>query len=149
MPIFATNDVAATMFVNGDTEWTGQFFPNVDEAVIAQNPDDLNCWWPAVTSDGFFIMNGTKQPWDDPIVRKAVSMSFDREQLILVAFQGKTTAADITGLSSGYAAWKVEDLSTLGDNWATSAITGRRSMSRRPTRCSMKPATPRAPMASA
>ncbi len=119
MPIFGTNDVAATMFVNGDTEWTGQFFPNVDQAVIAQNPTDLHCWWPAVTSDGFFMMNGSKKPWDDPIVRKAVSLSFDREQLITVAFQGATTPADVTGLSAGYAAWKVSDVASLGDNWAT------------------------------
>mgnify|MGYP000920357512 CR=1 FL=1 len=117
MPIFGTNDVAATMFVNGDTEWTGQFFPNVDEAVIAKNPTDLHCWWPAVTSDGFFMMNATKKPWDDPIVRKAVSMAFDREQLILVAFQGKTTPADITALSDGYAAWKVKDVASLGEDW--------------------------------
>jgi peptide/nickel transport system substrate-binding protein len=117
MPAFGTNDVAATMFVNGDTEWTGQFFPNVDQAIIAQNPEDLHCWWPSVTSDQFFMMNATKKPFDDPVVRKAISMSFNREQLILVAIQGASTAGDITGLSSGYAAWKVADTSTLGEDW--------------------------------
>jgi peptide/nickel transport system substrate-binding protein len=117
MPAFSGNDTAATMFVAGETEWTGQFFNNVDEAVLAQNPEDLHCWWPAVTSDQFFMVNATKPPFDDPIVRKAISMSFNREQLILIALQGKSTPSDVTGLSSGYAFWKVEDLNTLGEDW--------------------------------
>ena len=113
---FSGNDTAATMFVNGDVEWTGQFYPNVQEAVLSKNPEDLHCWWPAVTSDQLFMVNTTKAPFDDAVVRKAISMSFDREKLIEIAIQGSSTAADVTGLSSGYAAWKVEDPSALG-NW--------------------------------
>jgi len=45
-------------------------------------------------------------------------MSFDRAKLIQIALQGKSEAGDVTGLSSGYAAWKVADPSTLGD-WTT------------------------------
>jgi peptide/nickel transport system substrate-binding protein len=115
MPAFSGNDAAATMMVNGDTEWTGQFFNNVDEAVLANNPN-AHCWWPAVTSDQFFQVNGTIPPFDDPTVRKAISMSFDRETLIQIALQGKSSPSDVTGLSDGYAAWKVDDPTTLG-NW--------------------------------
>lgn len=115
MPAFSGNDAAATMMVNGDSEWSGQFFNNVDEAVLANNPD-AHCWWPAVTSDQFFTVNGTIETFSDPVVRKAISMSFDREKLILIALQGKSSPADVTGLSDGYAAFKVDDPSTLG-NW--------------------------------
>lgn len=115
MPAFSGNDAAATMMVSGDSEWSGQFFNNVDEAVLANNPD-AHCWWPAVTSDQFFMVNGTIKPFDDPVVRKAISMSFDRQKLILIALQGKSSPSDVTGLSDGYAAWKVEDPSSLG-NW--------------------------------
>jgi peptide/nickel transport system substrate-binding protein len=115
MPAFSGNDAAATMMVSGDSEWSGQFFNNVDEAVLANNPD-AHCWWPAVTSDQFFMMNATKPPFDDPIVRKAISMSFDRTKLIEIALQGKSSPSDVTGLSAGYAAWKVADPTTLG-NW--------------------------------
>ena len=120
MPAFSGNDAAATMFVSGDLDWTGQFFSNVDDAVLANNEND-KCWWPAVTSDQFFIVNGTMKPFDDPIVRKAISMSFDRNQLIQLALQGKSTSSDVTGLSSGYAAWKVADPTTLGD-WTTQNV---------------------------
>ena len=118
MPAFSGNDAAATMMVAGETEWTGQFFNNVDQAVLANN-SSAKCWWPTVTSDAFFIMNATKAPFDDPIVRKAISMSFDRAKMIEIALQGKSSPADVTGLSAGYAAWKVSDLTTLGDNWTT------------------------------
>ncbi len=111
---FSGNDTAAAMFVNGDVQWTGQFFPNVDTAVIAKNPTDLHCWWPTVTSEALFMMNTTKKPFDDVVVRKAISMSFNRTQLIQVALQGKSSPADVTGLSSGYAAFKVADPTTLG-----------------------------------
>jgi peptide/nickel transport system substrate-binding protein len=57
-----------------------------------------------VTSDQFFQVNGTIKPFDDPIVRKAISMSFDREKLIQIALQGKSSPSDVTGLSDGYAA---------------------------------------------
>jgi peptide/nickel transport system substrate-binding protein len=112
---FSGNDTAATMFVNGDTHWTGQFFPNWQEAVVAKNPEDLHCWWPTVTSDQMFMMNHTKKPFDDVVMRKAISMAFNREQLIEVAIQGTSTPGDVTALSSGYAAWKVEDPTTLAD----------------------------------
>ncbi len=115
MPAFSGNDAAATMLVAGEDEWSGQFLNNVDDAVLANNKD-VKCWWPTVTSDQFFMVNGTKKPFDDPVVRKAISMSFDRQKLILIALQGKSTSSDVTGLSSGYAFWKVADPTTLG-NW--------------------------------
>jgi len=116
MPAFTGNDVAATMFVNGDTEWTGQFFPNVQQAVLDQN-SDLSCYWPTITSDQLFMPNNAVAPLDDPIVRKAISMGFDREQIILIALQGASSPSDVTGLSSGYSAWKVADVASLGDDW--------------------------------
>src|SRR5207253_2505762 len=59
-----------------------------------------------------------KKPFDDPVVRKAVSMSFNRDQMIQIAFQGTTHAADVTGLSDGFAAWKPADVKSLG-SWTT------------------------------
>lgn len=126
MPAFSGNDTAAAMMVSGDSEWSGQFFNNVDEAVLANNPE-AHCWWPTVTADQFFMVNGTKAPFDDPIVRKAISKSFDREKLIQIALQGKSTPSDVTGLSDGYSAWKVADPSALGD-WTTLDVEGANQM---------------------
>ncbi len=114
MPAFSGNDTVATMFANGDLDWTGQFFNNVDEAVLARNPKDLHCWWPPVTTDQLFMVNGTKAPFDDPVVRKAISMSFNRKMLIDIALQGKTIPSDVTALSLGFLLWKVKDPTPLG-----------------------------------
>lgn len=113
MPAYSGNDAAATMLVNGDTDWTGQFFPNVQQAVLDNNPN-AHCWWPLVTSDQMFMVNGTMAPFDDPVVRKAISMAFDREQLIQIAVQGASEPGDVTGLSGGYTAWKPSDPRSLG-----------------------------------
>ena len=64
------------------------------------------------------MMNTTKKPFDDVVMRKAISMAFDREALIQVALQGHSTPADVTGLSDGFALYKVDDVSSLG-TWTT------------------------------
>jgi peptide/nickel transport system substrate-binding protein len=118
MPAFSGNDTAANLFINGQSEWSGQFFANLQEAVLSKNPD-LACWWPLVTYQVLFITNTTKAPFNDVIVRKAISMAFDRTKLIDVALQGASKATDLTGMNDAYAKWKIKDLTTLGDNWVT------------------------------
>ena len=49
---------------------------------------------PTITSDQLFMPNNAVAPLDDPIVRKAISMGFDREQIILIALQGASTPSD-------------------------------------------------------
>ena len=111
---FSGNDTAATMFVAGQVDWSGQFFPNIQQAVISKNPTDLHYWWPTTTSTVLFMLNDTKKPFDDPIMRKAISMAFNREQLIQIAVQGASAPADVTSLSAGYSQYKVADPTTLG-----------------------------------
>lgn len=111
---FSGNEAAATMLVNGDIDWSGQFIANIDQAVVANNPD-VHYWWPP-TSDQFFMVNGAITPFEDPVVRKAISLCFDREKVVQLANQGASPIADVTGLASGtYSAWKVPDPSSLGD----------------------------------
>ena len=63
-------------------------------------------------------LNTTRKPFDDVNVRKAISMALDRQRIVTVAISGYSHPADVTGLSDGYAAWKVADPSKLGD-WTT------------------------------
>jgi peptide/nickel transport system substrate-binding protein len=118
MPAYSGNEAVATMLVNGDIDWSGQFIANIQKAVLDNNKN-VHAWWPA-TSVQFFMVNGTIKPFDDPVVRKAIGMCFDRNRIIQLANQGSSIPADITGLANeGYVGWKVADLATLGENWAT------------------------------
>lgn len=115
MPAYGGNDAVAVAFANGDIDWVAQFFPNMQQAIIDKNPTDLHFWWPTIGADVFFMLNTTVKPFDDPNVRKAVSLAFNREQMIQIALQGQSTPSDVTALSAGYATWKVEDPTALGD----------------------------------
>ncbi len=118
MPAFSGNDVAANMIINGQTEWSDQFFSNLQDAVLSKN-SDVACWWPLVSTQVLFITNTTKAPFSDVNMRKAISLAFDRKKIIDIALQGGSVATDLTGMNDAYAKWKVKDLTTLGDNWVT------------------------------
>lgn len=118
MPAFSGNDAAANMFVNGDTEWGGQFIANLNDTVLSKN-SDVGCWWPLVTFQVLFITNTTEPPFDDAVVRKAIGLAFDRPKLIDIALQGGSEPTNLTGMNDAYAKWKVQDLSILGDDWVT------------------------------
>jgi peptide/nickel transport system substrate-binding protein len=114
---YSGNEAEVAALVAGDLDWTGTVLPNIDEAVVAHNPDISYNPNPSGMTV-LMHLNPTVTPFDDVVVRKAMSMAIDREKILQVAFNGKAQAADVTGLSSVYATWKVSDPSSLG-NWTT------------------------------
>jgi len=118
IPAYGGNSQMGVAFAQGDIDWGGFFYADIDKALISKDPENLHYWFSTLGGTAMFMMNSTKKPFDDPVVRKAVSMSFNRDQMIQIAFQGTTHPADVTGLSDGFASWKPSDLSSLG-NWTT------------------------------
>jgi peptide/nickel transport system substrate-binding protein len=116
---YSGDDAVATMLAGGDVDWAGQGIMNLDKAVLANNPD-IKAWWPD-TALQTILVNGTVKPFDDPIVRKAMGYSFDREKLSQIGSQGLGKPADITGIAdAAYKGWKVDDVNSLGvENWCT------------------------------
>jgi peptide/nickel transport system substrate-binding protein len=66
-------------------------------------------------------LNTTKKPFDDPNVRKAISMAINRQQIVKIAMYDYTKPADVTGLSEAYPNYKVKDPASLGD-WTTFSV---------------------------
>lgn len=114
---FAGNDPQGLALADDQVDWSGAFVPDIQNTVIAQNPN-AGYWFPNYGGMVNLTPNTTKAPFDDPNVRKAISMALNREQMITVAVSDYTTPADVTGLSDAYAQFKVADPAQLGD-WTT------------------------------
>lgn len=103
---FAGNDGANLAAANGDVDWAPQFIPNIQQAFVDKDPDHRFYWFPQTGSMIQWMFNTTKAPFDNPNVRKALSMAVDREQVTSIGMQGYTSPADCTGLSGLYDTWR-------------------------------------------
>ena len=55
----------------------------------------------------FLYLNTQQPPFDQPEVRRALSMSLDRAKMVEVAMFNYTAPADETGLSDTYSSWRL------------------------------------------
>ena len=103
---FAGNDGANLAAVNGDVDWTDQFMPNIQKTFVDKDPAHRHFWFPPTGSMINWQLNTTKAPFNDPVVRKALSMAVDRDAVTKIGMAGYTVPADCTGLSGSYEKWK-------------------------------------------
>ncbi len=106
MLAFAGNDGANLAAANGDVDWAPQFMPNIQQSFVDKDPEHRFYWFPTIGSTISWQFNTTKAPFDNPDVRKALSLAVDRDQVTSIGMQGYTKPADCTGLSGAYDAWR-------------------------------------------
>ena len=106
MLAFSGNDGANLAAVNGDVDWADQFMPNIEKTFIAKDTAHRHYWFPPTGSMINWQLNTTKAPFNDPVVRKALSMAVDRDAVTKIGMAGYTVPADCTGLSGSYEKWK-------------------------------------------
>ncbi len=114
-PAFPGNDPANLALINGEVDWAGNFIPDIERTYVSKNPDNYGYWFPPTGATVMLYLNTTEKPFDNPDVRKAVSMAINREQIVNVAMYNYTKPADVTGLSDAYPSFKVEEPSSLVD----------------------------------
>lgn len=105
-PAFPGNDQVQLAMINGETDWADIFVPQIQTTYIDRDPEHFHYWFARTTFTAQLLMNNTVAPFDDPVVRKAVSMAIDRDQVVAVAMQGYTAPIDGTGLSDAFSNWK-------------------------------------------
>jgi peptide/nickel transport system substrate-binding protein len=104
-PAYPDNDAANLALVNGDLDWTGNFVPDIETTFVAKNKDNNHYF--IVGGDGIALMiNTALKPFDEPAVRKALSMGIDRDMVVKTAMYNYIPAADATGLGQTYKVWK-------------------------------------------
>ncbi len=104
-PAFPGNDQANMALVNDELDWAGNFVPDIEKTFVAKNPENFHYYF----AEGDMVLlyiNPTLKPFDNPEVRKAVSMGIDRKMVVDVAMFNYAPPADATGLSEGYKVWK-------------------------------------------
>ncbi len=104
-PAFADNDAANLALANGELDWAGNFVPDIDKTYVAKNPANFHYYFVGGGVISLMI-NPTLKPFDNPDVRKAISMGIDRKMIVQTAMFNYIPAADATGLGDTQAAWK-------------------------------------------
>ncbi|MGL4961060.1 MAG: ABC transporter substrate-binding protein [Inquilinus sp.] len=105
-PSYASNDAGTLGLINGDFEWMQLFIPDVENTFVARNPDHFRYWYPLIGEMVMLYANTATKPLDDIVLRKAIGMGVNRQQICTVAVYDYTRPADATGMSDLYAQWK-------------------------------------------
>lgn len=104
-PAYPGNDQANLALVSGELDWAGNFVPDIEKTYVAKNPQDFHYYF--VGGDPILLyINPTLKPFDNPEVRKAVSMGIDRKMITNVAMFDYVPPSDATGLSDQFKTWK-------------------------------------------
>ena len=104
-PAYADNDAANLGLASGDLDWTGNFVPDIQKTYVSKNPTDFHYYF--VGGDAVLLyLNLTLKPFDNPAVRKAISMGINRQMIVDTAEYGYIPPADATGLGDTYKNWK-------------------------------------------
>lgn len=103
---FSGNDALNLAAINGDVDWGVGFMQNIEDVYVSRDPENRQAWSPTVGSMIHFGLNTQVEPFDDVVVRKAISKAIDRDQVVQIGMMGYTHPADCTGLSDAYEAWK-------------------------------------------
>ncbi len=104
-PAYPGNDQANMALTNGELDWAGNFVPDIEKTYVSKDPANFHYYF--VGGDAVLLyLNPSLKPFDNPEVRKAISMGIDRKMVVNVAMFDYIPPADATGLGDTYGPWK-------------------------------------------
>lgn len=117
--ITGSEENKALLMSNHQLDSAMNITPGAFEAILARNPQavawfaDLPYAW-ADPCPRQLSFNTAVAPWDDPNMRKAVSMIIDRQQIIDVAYEGTSTASTTMFVQYGGMAPYIDAINAAG-----------------------------------
>jgi peptide/nickel transport system substrate-binding protein len=99
---YTDNNAQTTALSDGSNEWSFVFIPNYKTVFIDKDPAHYKVWAPGVLGIHGLYINTTKKPFDNPALRKAMSMVINREDIFNQAEAGyfHPLVTSVTGLPS-------------------------------------------------
>lgn len=94
------NNAQTTALATGASEWSYVFIPNVNAVYTSKDPAHNKLWFPPNLSvDGLFL-NTEQKPFDDPALRRAMSMVINRADIFKQGEAGyfKPQVDSVTGI---------------------------------------------------
>jgi peptide/nickel transport system substrate-binding protein len=114
-PAYPDNDSALLAMINGELDWSGNFYPDIEKTLISKDPKNLHYYF--VGGDAVMLyINPALKPFDNADVRKAVSMGIDRKQLVNVAMFDYVAPLTGAGLSDQYKQW-IDPAAVAAGTW--------------------------------
>jgi peptide/nickel transport system substrate-binding protein len=110
-PQISSNDAALEMMSKGEFDWAGIFVPDIDRTFVEKSPNN-KYWFPS--SDGVRLTfnyetenEAAKEAFSNIDFRKAVSLSMDREAMMMIGAYGYVTGDNpATGLPTSQWRWR-------------------------------------------
>ena len=114
-PAFLSNEQATIALISGEVDWSGNFIPAIDRIYVQKDPDNNHFWFPQSGTSIFLYLNTTQKPFDNADIRKAISMSINRELIVKVAMYDYTSVAHQTALSGAFENFRLPNNNILED----------------------------------
>jgi peptide/nickel transport system substrate-binding protein len=101
----ASNDASLLQIVNGDADWTHNFYPNVEQVYQAKDPKNYhNAYLTTALPIGLFF-DLTKYPYSLNAFRRGVSRAIDRKTVSKLGEYGYAPPTDALGIGNMYPKW--------------------------------------------
>jgi peptide/nickel transport system substrate-binding protein len=78
---YTDNNAQTTALANGSAEWSFVFIPNYQSVFTSKDPAHYKVWFPPVLGIHGLWFNTKLKPWDNPVLRRAVNMSVNRDDI--------------------------------------------------------------------
>jgi peptide/nickel transport system substrate-binding protein len=85
--------------VQGTVDWGDAYIPDVQKTFADKNPKDNHYWFAKTGGTIPLVMNTTMAPFNNVVVRKAMSMAINREANVTSVYGTYTAIGNSTGLS--------------------------------------------------
>ena len=101
----ASNDAALLQHINGEADWSHNFYPNVESSFQAKDPEHYHNSYLTTNLQVALFFDTTEYPYSLPAFRKAVSLAIDRKTVSKLGEYGYAPPTSALGIEFMYPKW--------------------------------------------